>query len=471
MPQQTAKFTLLRGDRVDGNTDYRDALPVNMYAVKKPILGADGYMICYPGLTQHATGKGVDRGGFFNDRFDKQYRVSGTKLIEINSAGAVTELGTVPGTSQAAMDYSFNTQCVVADGKMFLYDSTNGFVEVTDPDLGSPLDVVWTNGRYFLTDGEYIYHTDLNDEAAIDPLKFATAEFMPDDSVGVAKTSDNKVVVFGRYTIEYFVDAANDNFAYTRVESRAQKIGIVATHAKCEHAGNFYIVGGRREESLGVYLVGVGQSVKVSSREVDKVLAGYNESELADIRVECRTEDDTTFILIHLPNECLCFNASIAESTGVDLAWFYLRTGYEGEVKHRAINGVFDSNIGKWVYGDKVDTCIGVLDNTVFTQYGEQQEWYLYTPLVNLETMSVDEISIETIPGHTTTEDAKVAVSITNDGYIFGNEEWVMYGDPLDYNKRFSLYRLGYVDDWVGFRMRAVTKSRMAFGLMTLIYG
>jgi hypothetical protein len=56
-----SKLTLIKGDKVDSNTDYRDALPVNMYAVEKNILGASGYMLDYHGLTQVATGSGIDR--------------------------------------------------------------------------------------------------------------------------------------------------------------------------------------------------------------------------------------------------------------------------------------------------------------------------------------------------------------------------------------------------------------------------
>ena len=44
-----APITLIKGDKIGIETDYRDALPVNMYAVKRDILGAKGYMIEYPG--------------------------------------------------------------------------------------------------------------------------------------------------------------------------------------------------------------------------------------------------------------------------------------------------------------------------------------------------------------------------------------------------------------------------------------
>lgn len=466
------KLTLIMGDKVSENTDYRDALAINMTAVPRAILNAQGYMRCYPGITKRADVPGLDRGAFYNDRFGEHYRVSGTKLIEVDAADVVTELGTIPGLSQASMTYSFSTQMVVADGRAFLYSPTGGFAEITDIDLGTPLDVVWINGYYFFTDGENIYHTDITDETSIDPLKFATAEFMPDISLAVAKTPDNKVMVFGRYSIEYFVDAATEDFAFTRLETRAQKIGIVATHAKAEANGTHYIVGSRRDESLGVHAIGTGSSKKVSTREVDKILAQYTEAELADIRMECRTEDDISLIIIHLPNECLCFNVTVAGAFGLMPAWSLLQTGYEAGARcYRGINAVYDQNTGTWCCGDKYTNVIGCVDNTVFTQYDEQQEWYMFTPFVNMETLSINELEIETIPGFTDTDDAKVAVATTYDGINYSMEEWVMYGDPLAYNQRFKLYRLGYVDDWIGFRFRSVTKSKMAFAGITLDYG
>jgi hypothetical protein len=467
----TAAVNLIKGDTISIETDYRDNLPVNMYAVERDILGAKGYMLCYPGLTQIGTGSGADRGANYNERLGTQYRVSGTKLISVTANGAVTELGTIPGSSQARMIglYSFNTQGIIADGKFFLYDPTNGFREVTDTDLGAPIDGTWIDGYYFMTDGEYIFHTDLTDETSIDPLKFATAEFMPDPSNGISKTQDNKVMVWGRYSLEYFINVATANFAFQRVVTRAQKIGIVATHAKCEAGNSFYITGGYRHSAVAVYMIGIGSSVKVSTREVDKVLAQYTEPELSDMRMECRLEDDVTFIIVHLPNETLCFNVNIAESFGKEWAWAILKTG-TGDGNYRAINGVFDARSSNWVYGDKLGTIIGKLDNTVFTQYGEIAEWLLYTPIMKLEAQSIDEIEIETIPGHTSFSDATVAISTSYNGLTFGTEWWNLYGEPSEYGQRFIIRQLGYVDDWIGFKFRGATKSRMSFALLKISY-
>jgi hypothetical protein len=461
---------LIKGDRVDIDTDYRDALSVNMYAVVRPILGADGYMLCYPGLTKLADGSGVDRGANYNERFSNLFRVSGTDLVELNTNGTTTVLGSVPGTLQAAMPYSFNTQAIIADGRMFLYSPSGGFEEITDPDLGDPIDGVWVDGYYFLTDGEFIYHTDIDDETSIDPIKFATAEFMPDKSLGVGKTQDNKVIVFGRYTLEYFINAATENFAFQRVETRAQKIGIVATHAKCESGGKWYITGGRKEDSVSVHIVTLGNSEKVSTREVDKILAKYTEPELADMRMESRTEDDVTFILVHLPNETLCFNETVAKAFGKGSAWTILKTDVAGDNKYRAINGVFDSRSALWTYGDKLNGNIGKLDNTVFTHYEEMVEWLLFTPFMKFDGQSVDELEIETIPGNTDFSDATVAFSLTLDGLTYGKEWFTLYGEKNNHTQRFYVRRLGTIQNWCGFKFRGATKSRMSFALLKVTH-
>ena len=465
----STQIPIIKGENIGVETDYRDALPVNMYAVFKEILGAKGYMLCYPGLTEFVTGFGIDRGGVYNERLEDHFRVSGTKFISVHSQGSGTavDIDTIPGTDQVSMPYSFNTQAVIANGNMYLYDG-NAFSQVTDPDLGSPIDAIWINGYYFLTDGEYIYHTDIDDETSIDPLKFATAEFMPDPSLGLLKTQDNKVMVFGRYSLEYFIDRATENFAFQRVETRAQKIGIVATHAKCE-IGSVYITGGKKDEGVGVYRIGIGSSEKISSREIDKIIGQYTEPELSDMRMEGRTENDVTFVIVHLPNETLCYNVEIAAAFGNDYAWSLLKTGTE-DVNYRAINGVLDARSSKWIFGDKQDDTIGELDDTACTQYGEIAEWYLYTPLFRLDGMSIDEIELEIIPGHTTTQDAQVALCATFDGNIYGKETWIKYGDIQDYNSRLIMRHLGEVTDWVGLRFRGVSQSRMSFAFLRLDY-
>lgn len=465
--------TLIKGDQVSPLTDYRDALPVNMYAVKRPVLNADGYMVEYPGLTSYATGFGVDRGAVYNERLNQVFRISGQRLICIQEDGTIDNLGEITGIDQATLidAYSFNTQSIIADGKMYLYEPVGGLQQVVDPNLGSPIDCVWIDGYYFLTDGEYLYHTDLVDETLIDPLRFATAEFMPDPSLALGRTQDNKVMVFGRYSIEYFVNSATANFAFQRVGARALKIGVVATHAKCETKMGWYITGGRKNESLGVHLVGVGAATKISTREVDDILAQYSEAELQHMRMETRIERDTAFIIINLPNETLCFSETIAQAFGVELAWTLLKSDTTGDRPYRGINGIFDPRNSTWILGDKFSDMIGALDHSINTHYGENVEWLLFTPFFKMETFSINELTIETIPGFNTINDATVAISTTQDGITYSKEYWLEYGRKGNYNPAFTIRRLGYVSDIIGFKLRGISSTRVAFATMRVIYG
>jgi hypothetical protein len=466
---------MLQGDKIANSleADYRDALPVNMYAVERQLLGAAGYMLSYPGLTQLGTGEGIDRGAIYNERFSDQYRLSGTELVSVDASGNTSVLGSITGTDQATLSaYSFNTQCVVAGGNAYLYSPVDGFSKITDTDIGTPIDVVWTSpGFYFFTDGEYLYHTDLASESSINPLSFATAEFMPDKSLGLSLNAENKIMVWGRDSLEYFVyNAQATGFAFTRLETRAQKIGIVATHAKCEVGGKFYITGGRKDDAVSVHIIGTGSAQKISTREIDKILKQYTEPGLSNMRMEGRTEDNIAFILIHLPNETLCFNENVALKFGIGKAWTILKSDVYGNTPYRAINGVNDARSSKWVYGDKQADTIGYLDNNTCTHYDEISEWLIYGPFLRLETLSMDQIEIETIPGHTLTEDAKVALSFSYDGLTYGHEEWLEYGNVNEYDKRFFARALGYVPDWVGFKLRGATRSRMAFLNFKLTY-
>lgn len=462
---------LIKGDSIGTESDYRDALPVNMSGIAKPMFGVSGYMLQTPGLTQYGKGIGIDRRGIWNERHAQHYRVSGDSLIKVGSGGDVTKLGQITGLDTASLPYSFNTQGIVADGRFWLYDSVNGLVEVTDPDLGDPVDCVWVDGYYFFTDLENIYHTSILNETQIDPLKFATAEFSPDPTLGVAKTVDNKVMAFGRYTIEYFTNRASANFAFTRIATRAIKSGIVGTHCKAEMMNTWFIMGGRKEEDVSIHQVGVGTVNKIASREVDKILSKYTEDQLSKSVLETRVEDDYHYLIVHLPKETLMFNAEIAGAVGKDAAWSVLKTDVLGDAQWRAKFGLFEPRLGEWVYGDKLTPNLARLDKDVATHYGEIVESILYTPFIYFDGVSIDELDIQIIPGHTATEDATVFLSLSYDGVTHTQEVSIDYGLPSQFNKRLIVYQLGHVDGYASIKLRMASRSRMAFSRLKMQVG
>lgn len=464
-------INLLKGDTVGSETDYRDALPVNMYGVTSELFGANGYLIQDQGLTAFATAnRGRCRGGAWNERIGAHFRVIGTDFVEISTDGTVTVLGTVEGADTVRMPYSFNTQAVISTSGYYLYDRTNGFRRVDDSDVGVPLDAQWIDGYYFFTDGNNLYHTNITNESEIDPLTFATSEYSPDPTLGIGITQDNKIAAFNRYTTEFFQNVASANFAFQRLVQRTIKSGIVGTHCKAVFGDVFFTLGGNKSESVGAHVMSVGGASKISTREIEKIINAYSETQLASSVVEAYQEDGYIFAIYHLPNDTLKFNYTLAQQVGGSAqAWSIMKSGIDDN--YTGIHWVNVPPLNVWTVGDKGTPRIGSIDNTVATQYDEIAEWTLYTPFYYLEQASIDKLEIETISGFTGSDDATVFVSTTMDGITYSKEWTQVYGFRFDYGMRFIVRRFGYVRDWIGFRFRGVTRSRMAFARGFISYG
>lgn len=466
----TTSIPLIKGDDIEIETDYGDALPVNMTAVIKSVRGANGYMISHPGIEAFGDGSGVDRGAMWNERQDTHFRVSGTDLISVNANGVSTVLGTIDGTKQASLAYSFNSQAIVSDGKMWLYDG-NTLTKVVDVNLGTPIDITWIDNFYVLTDGENLYHTDINDESSISDSQFSTSEFSPDPTLAVDKTSDDQLIVFDRYTTVYFVQRFAEDFAFQWIKGKSIKVGIVGTHCETELEGIFYILGGGKEESPSVHYITAGTYISIATREIDEIIKTYNESELSDAVLETRSQDKDRFIIVRLPRDTLIYNATIAASFGKEFAWTIVKSGIKDD-PWTAANGIYDPRTSSWIYGDIKTNRLGRLNSAIGTQYGDKTEYILYSPLANLESMSIDELEIDSIPGHqVNTDDVTVSISITYDGVTFGREWFQLYGSNANYNTRFIINRLGYIRNFFGFKMRTITGEKLAFSLARIRYG
>ena len=460
-----ASIPFIKGDKVDDNTDFRDALPVNYYAVLRDIYGEKGYMLNYYGLSDFATGQGVSRGSIWVERegLKGQYRVSGQSLIKIEDDQSVTVLGVIAGADQASMTYSLNNLAIVADSKLFYYNPTDGFRQITDPAVGSPIDIVWADFRFVLTDGEFLFQSSLLDEEEYEPLDFSGSDFQPDKIWGVGLNDDNELISFGALTTEYFVNIGQDNFSYTRIQLKAVKVGIAGTHCKAEFKDKWFSLTRRSNTQYQFAVIQSGSAESITSREIEKVLTKYTGDELSKTVIEVFTKDSITWMVAHLPNETLVYNDTIAKAYGLVAAWSIIKTDVYGDKTYRGKDMTYDPRFGQWAIGDKSESKIGFLDDSVCTHYGEIVEGLLFTPIIPMETLSINEIKLKTIPGISPDDDATVFISRTDDMRVFGKEQTEQYGVSFDYNKNFVMRNLGYVRSDTAFKIRTASRSRMAF--------
>ena len=471
MKNKPLNLPMIRGDRKD-NLDYRDNLPVNFTAVVRNVRGDAGYLLTHDGLTQFADTNGKARAGAFNERFNKHYRVSGDNFEEISPKGVVTNIGLTPGDGICSMSNSFNTQAILTDGNLYLWDNAT-LVKVTDPQLGFPIDITWFKGIYVMTDGEFLFHTDIDNEMSISPFKYTSSEFSSDKILAVACDTHNQIVAFNRYSTEYFYFDPTVNInasVLVNIPQAANKIGILGTYCQTLLDGNFYILGGRMEESPSIHLINAGQELTVATREIDKVIAQYTEDELVNVVLESRTVDRDKLLIIHLPNETIIYNQTVAEAVGPDVAWAYVKTGVQDDEPWRGKFGVFDPRCSKWIYGDILENKLGYLDRQSAAQYGNEVECICYSPLIEgIQTYSIDSFEIDTISGFTP-NDLSSAFSISYDGVSYGMEYWNVISKPDRYQSRYKARRLGYVRQDFNYRFRFVSKYKMAFSKLKVEY-
>lgn len=470
MPLTPVSIPIIRGESTDNQTDYVDFLPKNLVAVAKNVRGADSYLVSHDGLKlfgEYET-EGADRGGIYNERQEKHLRVIGTALVHVSSDGAVTKLHDILGSDQVTFDYSFVSTLILASGRGWRLLEDETIEEYTDPDFGRPLDGVSINGVYVFTDGEYLYHTDVTNEAEINPSSYATSKLSPDPTIGLMSTPDGLLLSLDRFSMQYFQYVGSEGFAFAELPQKTINAGIVGTKAKCQLSSQIFILGGRKDESPSIHVAGSGDIQSVSTRTVDKIIAEYTAEELADAVLEGRTDERTAFLIVRLPRHTLCFNYTFAQAAGLENAWTILSTGTM-ENPWIASNGVFDPTARKWIYGSTASGKLFELDKINGGHDGELTEYEFQTPIIPAPSARVSKVEVNVITGYSDSPQS-VFISVSNDMTAFATEWAKAMPVRGKYGNRYIVNGLGFVPDEITFRVRAVSLGKVNFSGM-IAYG
>ena len=462
---------LLQGAK-QTDLDYRDLLPVNMMPVIRNIKGDQGYLLTVDGLESFADTNGVARGGYYNERFKKHFRVSGDKLESIGTDGSVEVLGVIPGNDICKFASSFNTQAILSEGRLFLYDNAT-LRELSSPNLGFPIDIAQFRGIYVLTDGENVYQTDITDEFSVSPLKFVTSEFSNDPTVAVRQTENNQIIAFNTTSIEYFYfDPSNDVSVsvLSPIQGKSTKVGVAGANCIAEMDGAYFCIGARPGEEFETFgLAAGGRAQQISTRHINQILKGRSRTELSKVFIESRYSDSQHVLLIHLSDCTLAYSHTIAKSAGLGGAWSVLKSGKDNDI-YRAKFGVFDPRISKWVYGDILENKLGTLSKDTASQYDEPAECECYTPINYLDgNIVLQNVTFQTIPGFSEV-DTKLIYSFTDNGVTFGNESSFIISEQQRYKKEINIRSGGMFTELMGMKIRFVSNSKQAISGCVIEY-
>jgi hypothetical protein len=456
------QIPILNGIYADNTPELRTSYPVNMVPVPKKSGISNGFLRPGDGIVANGTGPGTDRGGINWNSIC--YRVMGTKLVTVASDGTVTILGDVGGpiNTLVTFDYSFDRLAIASGGRLYYWNSALGVVQVTDPDLGLVLDVVWVDGYFMTTDGTSLIVTELFDPTQVNPLKYGSSEVDPDPVVALLKLR-NEIYALNRNTIEVFDNVGGELFPFARIDGAQIQKGVVGTFACCVYIDRIAFLGGGRNEAPGIYVGAAATTQKISTQEIDNLLLNYTEVQLALVKLEARNDKNHEHLYVHLPDRTIVYDASASEALG-EQVWFTLTTTVVGFAQYRARNLVWAYD--KWLVGDPQSDSIGYLVQSTGHHWGQQVRWEFGTLIAYNEGNGAifNEMELVSLTGSVALgKNPQISTSYSVDGKSWSQDRSITVGTTGNTVKRLAWFQQGHMRNWRIQRFRGDSDAHVSF--------
>jgi hypothetical protein len=308
------------------------------------------------------------------------YVVAGSKLLMVTEGGTQTILGDV-GTDGLAVTlfYRDDRLAIVSNGDLF-YLTSGTFAKVTSPNISNPLSGIYVDGFTMLTDGAYLYHSNLTDPTVFEETKYGSAEVDPDPVKLLLKVRNEPCAV-GRYSLEFYQNVGASGFAFQRIYGAMVLKGTLGARTSCVFLDSVAFLGGGKNENTAVWLANNGSAIRLSTDGIESYFEKYEEGVLDDSVVEAVSLDGQELLLVHLPEETLCYNATASQKASQP-CWSILTQSDEYEAlgyPAHFITRCYDN----WIVADNLTSRIGKLSKDVLTwftdvlpvEYSFQTQW------------------------------------------------------------------------------------------------
>lgn len=453
------QIPILNGIYTDSVADFRTSYPVNMIPVPKEQGISKGYLRPADGIVANGTGPGLPRGAInWNGTC---YRVMGTKLVTVGADGTVTTLADVGGTGRVVMDYSFDRLAIASGGLLYYWDGAT-LTQVTDADLGTVVDFCWVDGYFLTTDGAYLVVTELNDPTAVNPLKYGSSEADP-DRINAVMRLRNEVYALNRYTIEVFDNVGGEFFPFARVEGAQVQKGAMGTHCSCVYADTIAFLGSGRNESPAIYLAANATAVKISTREIDELIAANDETTLSSVVFESRNDKGHVVLMCRFPDRTLCYDGAASAVLG-EPVWYQLTTtAVDGFGEYRAIDHVWCND--QWQIADPAGTSVGYLTDAVSSHYDAPVRWEFGTTIIYAEGRGaiIHELELACLTGRMAFGTApEISTSYSLDGITWSQDKYLVVGAAGNRTKRIVWRQQGMLRNWRVQRFRGNSDAFMS---------
>jgi len=194
------------------------------------------------GLKAFSTNTGLNRGVF--EHRGVGYHLTGTSLSRVETNGTHTNLGTIPGDSQATFDGINDSIIVVADGVAYQWnETTDTFNTGSDSNFETPQSVAVLNSQALYDgDEDRFVVSDVGAPLTLNALNFAEAEYKA-DNLERPYAFETIVYMFGSRTIEQWWNPGTGTPPFERIEGGLTNRGLGAVHSIADDGENIYFFG------------------------------------------------------------------------------------------------------------------------------------------------------------------------------------------------------------------------------------
>jgi len=371
------------------------------------------------------------------------YAVSGTGLYSVTTGGTVVSLGSILGENRVTMQANNKSSaalqqlCIVDGGTGYIYDTTNGLVEITDADFQAA-DFVGFVDTYFIFNWKNTHKffiSNSNDGTIYTSTDFGEKLTSFDNLISLI-VDHKEVWLFGESTTEvWYNQGAGSGFPFVEIESAFIERGCAAVHSVAKVDNTIYWLG----DDLIIYRAEGYRAHRISTHAIEYAISQYSATD--DAFAISYTDEGHKFYVLTFPTggNTWVYDAATQmwherKSLGLD-RW-----------RVNAYTFFNDKNyVGDYDTGD-----IYELDLDTFTENGTAIRRTRSTAYIHTEAnpvyMNWLQIIIESGKGLTTGQgsDPQAMLQYSDDGgHIWSNEKWQSMGKIGEYLSRVRWTQLG----------------------------
>ena len=301
------------------------------------------------------------------------YFINETKLYSFDSAGVVTNHGSINGSGRVSLANNGRYLVIVVPGvTAYVFDNDDSsLTEIDDVDFQIADTVSFKDGYFIFTasDGDQFFISNLNQPLVFSALDFGSAESRPDKIIAT-HVNRNELFVLGADTIELFQNVGGFDFPFQRVKGGDIQKGVHAKFSVVDFDNSFVFLGGDVNELTAVWRVAGGAS-KISTAAVDSAIQNYTKDEIANAFSFTYAYGGNYFLAITLestriPSRTLVYDATTSALSGANV-WHERQSGIDD---NRWRVSALVSAYGDIIATDAIDGRIGTLNQATATEYG-----------------------------------------------------------------------------------------------------